>query len=67
MDIFSDEEMIQRYRFSRAGITEITDIVAPEIEHSTKRNHACRDLTSPLSTKHHAEEQYTGNIQLCFY
>jgi hypothetical protein len=30
--------IVKRYRFSREGIMMITDIVAPDIEHPTRRN-----------------------------
>ncbi len=36
LDLFGDDEPIQRYRFSRNGIIRIRDIVASE----TRRNHA---------------------------
>lgn len=40
IDIFTDDELIKRYRFSREGIMFITDLLAPEIDHPTRRNHA---------------------------
>ena len=38
LEIFDDEELQARYRFSRQGIMKITDVIAPDIEHPTKRN-----------------------------
>ena len=38
MEIFSDSHLRDRYRFSRAGILYITNLIAPEIEHATRRN-----------------------------
>ncbi|XP_064635765.1 putative nuclease HARBI1 [Lineus longissimus] len=40
LDIFGDAELVKRCRFSREGIMLITDIVAPDIEHPTRRNFA---------------------------
>ncbi|XP_064619460.1 putative nuclease HARBI1 [Lineus longissimus] len=40
LDIFSDGELLQRYRFSRNGIMFITDLVTPHIEHPTRRSSA---------------------------
>lgn len=40
LDIFTDEELVQRYRFSRAGIMYIADIITESIEHKTRRNQA---------------------------
>lgn len=40
LDFFDDDKVYERYRFTREGIMHITDIVAPDIEHDTVRNHA---------------------------
>ena len=39
LNIFDDAELVKRYRFLREGIMAITDIVAPDIEHPTRRNY----------------------------
>ena len=38
LDIYNDEDLRKRYRFSREGILMITDIIAADIEHPTRRN-----------------------------
>ncbi|KAG1704728.1 putative nuclease HARBI1 [Nymphon striatum] len=40
IDIFNDDDLVRRYRFSLKGIMFITDLIVPEIEHPTRRNHA---------------------------
>ena len=37
LDIFDDAELVKRYRLSREGIMATTDIVAPDIEHPSRR------------------------------
>ena len=48
MEIFSDSHLRDRYRFSRTGILYITNLIAPEIEHATRRN--CALLSSHKSS-----------------
>ena len=40
LDHYDDAELVKRYRFSREGIMTITDIVAADVQHPTRRNYA---------------------------
>ena len=40
IDVFDDDEVYKRYRFTREGIMQITDLVRPDTEHDTARSHA---------------------------
>jgi hypothetical protein len=40
IDVFDDDELYKRYRFTREGIMQITDLVRLDIEHDTARSHA---------------------------
>ncbi|VDI22318.1 Hypothetical predicted protein, partial [Mytilus galloprovincialis] len=40
LDILTDRELIERYRFPRQGILSLTDLVTQDIQRSTARYHA---------------------------
>ena len=40
LEVFDDAALRKRERFSRQGIMNIIDLIAPDIEHPTKRNYA---------------------------
>ena len=40
IDVFDDDEVYKRYRFTCDGIMQITDLVRPDTEHDTARSHA---------------------------
>ena len=40
IDVFDDDEVYKRYRFTREGIMQITDLVRPDTEHDAARSHA---------------------------
>lgn len=40
LDIFTDTELLERFRFDRASIFEIADVLAPQLQHATNHNDA---------------------------
>ena len=47
---YSDSELLERYRFDRAGILFITDLVKEEIQSGTVRNRAISPLLKVVVT-----------------
>ena len=55
LEVFDDAALRKRYRFSRQGIMNITDLSAPNIEHPTKRNYALLpDQQVSIALQHYA-------------
>lgn len=40
LDKYDDTDMYVKYRFTRLGVIHLIDLLAPSLEHPTKRNHA---------------------------
>ena len=40
LDIFNDQKLYKRYRFSRKGCMFLIDLLSPELEPATQRSHA---------------------------
>ncbi|KAG0726515.1 putative nuclease HARBI1 [Chionoecetes opilio] len=59
---YSDRQLLERYRFDRAGIEFITDLVKDRIQSGTRRNHAISALLKVVVTLRYLA---TGRMQLC--
>ena len=40
LDKYNDDEMYERYRFTRRGILHVLDRLAPQLDRQTSRSHA---------------------------
>jgi hypothetical protein len=40
LEVLCDQELMRRYRFPRATILELTELIREDVEHPTRRSHA---------------------------